>query len=183
MSPIRRLCVYAGARTGADPAHREAAIRLGALLAARGITLVYGGGAVGLMGVIADAVLDRGGEVIGVIPEALMARELAHRRVTEMRVVGSMHERKACMSDLSDAFIALPGGLGTLDELFEALTWSQLRIHRKRCGLLNVNGYWDHLLAQIDRAGAEGFVGEGLREILLVERDPEALLALLDASG
>lgn len=176
---MRRLCVYAGASTGNDPAHERAARSLGELLAANGIGLVYGGASIGLMGAVADAVLEAGGEAIGVIPAGLGRREVAHDGLTELRTVSSMHERKAMMSELADAFVALPGGLGTLDELLEAATWSQLGIHAKPCGLLNVGGYWDSLIAQLDRAGADGFLRADHRRVLLVESDPAALLELL----
>lgn len=176
---MRRLCVYAGASTGNDPAHERAARSLGELLAASGIGLVYGGASIGLMGAVADAVLEAGGEAIGVIPTGLGRREVAHAGLTELRTVSSMHERKAMMSELADAFVALPGGLGTLDELLEAATWSQLGIHAKPCGLLNVGGYWDSLIAQLDRAGADGFLRADHRRVLLVESDPAALLELL----
>ena len=140
---MKRICVFCGASPGARPEYAEATVELARLLVADGIGVVYGGGGVGLMGVLADAVLAEGGEVIGVIPRALMDREIAHRDVTEMRVVGSMHERKALMAELSEAFVALPGGIGTLEELFEVYTWAQLGLHRKPCALLNVEGYFD----------------------------------------
>jgi uncharacterized protein (TIGR00730 family) len=143
---MKRVCVYCGSATGANPAHRDAAEKLGVLLATRGIGLVYGGGNVGLMGVIADAALRAGGEVIGVIPGALMDKELGHTGVTKLHVVASMHERKQLMADLSDGFIALPGGIGTLEEFFETLTWLQLGFHNKPVGLLNVAGFYEHLL-------------------------------------
>lgn len=173
------MCVFAGARPGSDPAHADAARTLGGLLARHGIALVYGGGSVGLMGAVADAVLAAGGEAIGVIPQALIDREVAHHGLTELRTVASMHERKAAMSELSDAVIALPGGLGTLDELMEALTWSQLGIDSKPCGLLNVNGYYDPLVAQLDRAAAAGFLRGAHEDVLLVDEDPETLLLRL----
>jgi uncharacterized protein (TIGR00730 family) len=171
-----RVCVYCGSNTGTDPAYAHSARELGALLAARGLGLVYGGGKVGLMGVLADAALKGGAEVIGVIPEALRAREVGHMGLTELRVVETMHERKALMEDLSDAFIALPGGLGTLDELFEILTWSQLGMHHKPCGLLDVEGYFQPLLAWLDRATAEGFVRPQHRAMIMVETDAGRLL-------
>lgn len=177
---MRRLCVYAGASLGADPEHRRAAKELGETLAGRGVGLVYGGAGIGLMGVVADAVLRGGGEAIGVIPRGLKRREVAHAGLTELRTVTSMHERKATMSELSDAFLALPGGLGTLDELLEAATWTQLGIHAKPCGLLNVSGYWDCLVRQLDRAGVDGFLRRDHREVLMVERDPAALLHRLE---
>jgi uncharacterized protein (TIGR00730 family) len=146
------------------------------LLGRRGIRLIYGGGRVGLMGVVADACLNCGGRVVGVIPQALADKEVAHTGLTELRVVGSMHERKAVMAGLSDAFLALPGGFGTWDELFEALTWSQLGIQNKVCGLLNINGYYDSMLAMVDRAVAEGFIRGPSRELLLSDTDVSRLL-------
>jgi uncharacterized protein (TIGR00730 family) len=150
------------------------------MLGRRAVSLVYGGGHVGLMGVVADACLNAGGRVIGVIPQALADKELAHRGLTELRVVGSMHERKAVMAELSDAFLALPGGYGTWDELFEALTWSQLGIQNKVCGLLNVNGYYDSMIAMADRAVAEGFIRDPHRQWLLSDTDVSRLLDRLN---
>lgn len=152
---------------------------MGNALARRGIELVFGGGRVGLMGVLADAVLAAGGRAIGVIPDALVARELAHRGLTELRVVGSMHERKALMAALSDAFLALPGGFGTLEEYCEALTWAQLGLHAKPCGLLNVAGFYDALLELFDHAVSEQFVPGPHRLLVLVDEDPQRLLDLL----
>ena len=179
---MQRVCVFTGSNSGARAAYAEAARELGALLAGRGIGLVYGGARVGLMGLIADAVLAGGGEAIGVIPEALVAKEVAHSGLTELRVVGSMHQRKAVMSDLADAFIALPGGWGTLEELFEVLTWAQLGLHRKPCGLLNVEGYFDGLLAFLSHTVAEGFVRTEYLDALAVGASPEILLDRLAAS-
>jgi len=173
---MRSVCVFCGSSTGTDPTYRAAAARVGGLIARRGLRLVYGGGNVGLMGVVADAALAAGGEVIGVIPEALLARELGHGGVTELRVVGSMHERKALMADLSDGFVALPGGFGTLEEFCEVLTWAQLGIHRKPCGLLDVGGYWSHLIALFDQALAEGFLQPEVRALVLEDDDPDRLL-------
>src|ERR1051325_8659898 len=155
---MQRLCVFTGSSSGARAAYAEAARELGTLLARRGIGLVYGGARVGLMGAVADAVLAAGGEAIGVIPQALVAKEVAHTGLTALHVVESMHARKAMMSDLSDGFIALPGGWGTLEELFEVLTWAQLGLHRKPTGLLNVDGYFDGLLAFLTHTVAEAFV-------------------------
>jgi uncharacterized protein (TIGR00730 family) len=171
-----RLCVFCGSSPGRSPSYTAAARRLGALLARRGIGLVYGGGNVGLMGVVADAVLADGGEVIGVIPRALVDRELAHARLTELVVVDTMHERKQRMHDLSDGFIALPGGFGTLDELFEALTWGQLGMHVKPCGLLDVDDFFAPLRAFVERQVAEEFVRTHHAMMLLHNNDPEALL-------
>jgi uncharacterized protein (TIGR00730 family) len=147
---MKRICVFAGSSAGVRPEYLRAAADLGTVLAARGIELVYGGARVGMMGAVAGAVLAGGGRVTGVIPQALVEKEVAHDGLTELRVVTSMHQRKALMADLSDAFIALPGGWGTLDEMFEILTWAQLGLHRKPCGLLNVSGYFDRLLAFLD---------------------------------
>jgi uncharacterized protein (TIGR00730 family) len=152
---------------------------MGTALARRGTELVFGGGRVGLMGVLADAVLAAGGRAIGVIPEALVAKELAHRGLTELRVVGSMHQRKALMAELSDAFIALPGGFGTLEEFCEVLTWAQLGLHAKPCGLLNVAGFYDALLELFDRAVSEQFIPGPHRSLVLVEQDPQRLMDLL----
>lgn len=174
-----RLCVFAGSSTGVRPAYSRAASGLGELLARRGIGVVYGGGHVGLMGRLAESALAAGGEVIGVIPEALMAREIAMLEVTELHVVGTMHERKAMMGDLSDAFAALPGGLGTLEELFEVWTWAQLDLHNKPLALLNVEGFFDTLLEHLRRTRSEGFVGQGYLGMLHVATDPGELIDLL----
>jgi len=176
---IRRLCVYCGSALGARPAYRSAATRLGALLAGRGIELVYGGGHVGLMGAVADGALSAGGRVVGVIPRALMDRELGHRGIQDLRVVADMHERKMTMAGLSDAFIALPGGWGTMEELTEMLTWLQLGIHAKPIGLLNVDGYYDPLLAFVDRMIDERFVRSEHRALMSVAADGDALLEAL----
>jgi len=173
---MKSLCVFCGSRSGTEAAYDEAASALGLALAAGGITLVYGGGRVGLMGVVADAALGAGGEVVGVIPRALLEREIAHTGLTDLRVVGSMHERKALMSELSEGFIALPGGTGTLEEFFEVLTWAQLGEHRKPCGLLNAGRYYDPLLAVFDHMVQQGFLSEEHRAMVLVETEPEALL-------
>lgn len=176
MTRLRRICVYCGSSVGASPVHREAAVALGTHLARSGIGLVYGGGNVGLMGALADAALAAGGEVIGVIPRAMVDLEVAHRGLADLRVVGSMHERKALMADLADGFVALPGGLGTLDELFEILTWAQLGLHHKPIGLLDVGGYFAPLLAFLDGAVAARFVADEHRRMLLRADDPSALL-------
>ena len=178
---MKRICVFCGSSPGARPAYRAAAARLGAALAARGIGLVYGGANVGLMSELAHSVLDAGGEVIGVIPRSLVQRELALTGLDDLRITDSMQERKAVMADLADGFIAMPGGLGTLDEFFEVLTWTQLGIHRKPSGLLNVEGYFDTLLAFLDHAVAERFVKDVHRSMLIVELEPNRLLDRLDA--
>ena len=176
---MRRLCVFCGSSIGANPAYGEAASALGTLLATRGIGLVYGGGNVGLMGVIADAALAAGGEVIGVIPRSLADREIAHTGCTELRVVDSMHTRKAMMADLSDAFVAMPGGVGTFEEFFEAITWTQLGLHRKACGLLNVAGFYTPLARFIDQAVSDGFIRPVHRAAIVVDDDPVRLLDTL----
>lgn len=173
---MKRVCVFCGSSPGARPAYRAAAERVGALLAKRGIGLVYGGASVGLMGAVADAALAAGGEVIGVLPRALATKELSHERLTELRLVDSMHERKAQMADLSDGFVALPGGVGTLEELFEMLTWAQLGLHAKPCALLDADGYFASLLAFLDHAVVERFVRPPHRAMLLVDDAPERLL-------
>jgi uncharacterized protein (TIGR00730 family) len=173
---LRRICVFCGSNAGARPAYQQAAQTIGRLLCRRGIELVYGGGHVGLMGSVADACLNEGGRVIGIIPQALADKEVAHSGLTELRIVSSMHERKSVMAELSDAFLALPGGYGTWEEFFEVLTWSQLGIQRKACALLNVDGYYDPLLEMADQALSEGFVREVHRDLLLADVDPERLL-------
>jgi uncharacterized protein (TIGR00730 family) len=178
---MRRVCVYAGSNFGTDPAYADGARALAATFAERGIGLVYGGGNVGLMGVLADTAMAAGGEVIGVMPRALIEREIGHRGITELRMVESMHERKALMADLSDAFVAVPGGIGTLEELIEVFTWTQLGFHRKACGVLNVNGYYDALAAFLDHAVAEGFLSPEHRGVLTVASDPAELLDRLAA--
>jgi uncharacterized protein (TIGR00730 family) len=178
---LQRICVFCGSSSGARPDYTTAATALGSLMAARGIGLVYGGGNVGLMGTVADAVLAGGGEVVGVIPGGLVAREVAHRGLTELRVVDSMHERKQLMHELSDGFVAMPGGLGTLEELFETLTWAQLGIHDKPSALLNVAGYWDGLLTLLDHMVTERLVRPEHRAALLSAGEPEAMLAAMAA--
>jgi uncharacterized protein (TIGR00730 family) len=173
---MKRLCVYCGSSAGTNPVHRQSAFNLGALLASMGITIVYGGGRVGLMGILADAALHAGGEVIGVIPRSLMDRELGHLGVTNLRVVESMHERKQLMADLSDGFIALPGGIGTLEELFETLTWLQLGFHSKPVALLNSDGFFNHLLEFLHVATESQFLHPTHRDLLLVDKDAARLL-------
>jgi len=173
---MRQLCVFCGSSSGRDPVYREAAEALGRLLARRGMGLVFGGGHIGLMGVVADAAIEAGGSAIGVIPRGLQARELGHRGLTELRVVESMHERKATMVALADGFIALPGGMGTLEETTEVLTWAQLGIHRKPVGLLDVGGYWKPFVGFLDHAVDEGFLRRDHRAMVLVEADPAELV-------
>jgi uncharacterized protein (TIGR00730 family) len=173
---VRRICVYCGSSPGRDPAYADAAMAMGRTLAERGLGLVYGGGHVGLMGTVADAALAGGAEVVGVMPQALVDREIAHRGLTELRVVGSMHERKLLMAELADGFVALPGGMGTLEELFEVYTWTQLGVHAKPLAMLNVRGYYDRLVAFLDHAVAERFVTAEHRAMLVVAREPEEVL-------
>ena len=173
---IQRICVFCGSNMGTNEAYAEAARGLGRLFARQGIALVYGGGSVGLMGELADAVLGAGGEVIGVIPHALWAREVGHRGLTDLRIVETMHERKATMADLSDAFIALPGGLGTLEEIFEVWTWAQLGLHEKPLGFLDVDGFYAPLMAFLDSAVSARFVKEPHRAIAMIDTDAESLL-------
>jgi uncharacterized protein (TIGR00730 family) len=177
---MRSICVFCGSSSGNDLAYEDAACSLGETLAESGITLVYGGGHVGLMGVVANAALASGGEAVGVIPHSLVEREIAHNGLTDLHVVGSMHERKAMMSELSEGFIALPGGTGTMEEFFEVLTWAQLGEHGKPCGLLNVAEYYDPLLAVFDHMVANGFLSEANRSFVLVEKEPSALLGRFD---
>jgi uncharacterized protein (TIGR00730 family) len=178
-----RYCVFCGSNRGANPSYAVAAADLARCLVANGIGIVYGGGNVGLMGVLADAALAARGQVIGVIPRMLVEREIAHQGLSEMHVVGSMHERKALMADLSDAFIAMPGGYGTLDEFCEILTWTQLGLQRKPIGMLNVDGYFDRLLDLFDHAVAEQFVKPIHRDMIVTERDASALIARMRVSG
>ena len=173
---LRRVCVFCGSSPGHAREFRDAAEALARVMAARSIGLVFGGGCVGLMGMIADAVLAAGGHAIGVIPDALVAREIAHRGLPDLRIVRSMHERKATMADLSDAFIALPGGFGTFEELCEAITWTQLGLHRKRCGVLNVGGFYNPLLGLFDSAVRAGFIRDANRDIVTATDDPAELL-------
>lgn len=177
---MSRICVYCGSNSGSRPDYAIAANALAAELYRRGFGLVYGGADKGIMGEIANAMLAKGGEVIGVIPEALMQKEIAHQHLTAQHVVTSMHERKARMAELSDGFIALPGGFGTLEEIVEILTWGQLQFHAKPCGLLNVDGYFDHLLAYLDHAVAEGFLRAENRRMMLCDETPQGLLQQFD---
>lgn len=173
---LRSICVFCGASSGHDPRYAAAAAVVGERLASHGIRLVYGGGHLGLMGAVADAALAAGGRVVGVIPRGLVDRELAHRGVSELRIVDTLHQRKAVMAELSDGFIALPGGLGTLEELAEVLSWAQLDLHTKPIGLLDVGGYFRELEGFLDHAVAEGFIAERHRRLLLVDDDIERLL-------
>ena len=180
-SPLRRVCVYCGSRPGLRPAYAHAARQLGVELARRGIGLVTGGGAVGLMGAVANAALEGGGEATGVIPRAMVEREVGHASLTELRVVETMHQRKATMASLADAFVAMPGGLGTLEEIAEALTWVQLGIHAKPCAILDVEGYYAPLIDWLDGAVREGFVLPERRAAVVIESDPIALVDALEA--
>jgi len=179
VNAIAQVCVFCGSKDGARPSYREAASALGAALAERSWGLVYGGAAFGLMGAVADGVLDGGGTAVGVIPHGLARVEFAHKRLTQAHYVDSMHERKALMGELSQAFVALPGGFGTLDELFESLTWSQLGLHLKPIGLLDTDGYYQPLLAWMRRAFDDGFIPRALEPLLVVEADPRKLLERL----
>ncbi|MEY3136281.1 MAG: hypothetical protein RL580_13 [Pseudomonadota bacterium] len=178
---MKRLCVFCGANSGHDPRYVDAAAALGRSIAQAGLGLVYGGASIGLMGAVADAALAEGGEVIGVIPQTLVAREVAHHGLSDLRVVTSMHERKALMADLSDGFIALPGGVGTLEELFEVWTWSHLGLHRKPCGLLDVAGFYSGLGRFIDHVQQEGFLRDGVRDMLLMAENPTQMIAAMRA--
>lgn len=176
---MRRVCVFCGSSAGVRPAYAEAARVLGHEIVARGMGLVYGGGRVGLMGVVADAVLEAGGEVTGIIPHGLALREVAHHGLSDLRIVDSMHTRKSLMAELSDAFVALPGGFGTYEEFFEVVTWTQLGVHRKPCGLLNVEGFYDPLIRLLDHAVDEHFIRPRHRETILVDGEPGRLLSAL----
>ncbi|OLN31148.1 Lysine decarboxylase family [Desulfovibrio sp. DV] len=176
---MQSVCVFCGSSSGADPAYVEAANALGRLLAAEGLTLVYGGACVGLMGAVADATLAAGGKAVGVLPDFLRRKELAHPRLTELHVVSSMHERKARMAELADGFIALPGGMGTLEEFCEIITWAQLGLHEKPCGLLNIQEYYAPLLQFVDRMAGEGFLKETQKGLVLSSDTPEGLLAAM----
>jgi len=177
---LHRVCIFCGSSTGVRREYREAAEAIAIQLARRRVDIVFGGGCVGLMGVVVDTALAHGGHVIGVIPSAMVAREIAHRGLPDLRIVSSMHERKALMASLSDAFIALPGGFGTFEEFCEVVTWTQLGLHRKPCGLLNVAGYYDPLVALFDRAVSDGFIRAENRRIVVTESDPEALIHRLN---
>lgn len=180
MAPTSRVCVFCGSSSGRDPVYAATAAAVGRLLASRGMGIVYGGARVGLMGVMADAALLAGGEVVGVIPRALDRKEVAHRDLTTLHVVESMHERKGLMARLADAFLAIPGGVGTLEELCEMLTWAQLGFHRKPVALLNASGYFDGLLAFLDRAVAEGFLRPQHRRLLIEGTEPARILEAFD---
>jgi len=177
---MKRICVYCGSGFGRRDSYLAAAKALGKAIAERDITLVYGGATVGLMGAIADTVMAHKGSVIGVIPQALANREIAHTGITELKIVQSMHERKALMAELADAFIAMPGGFGTLEELSEIITWTQIGIHQKACGLLNVDGFYDGLLNFLDHATQEQFIRVQNREIVFAETDPTAMIYKLE---
>ena len=177
---MKRICVYCGSSPGRDEIYVEAARELAGLLVSARMDLVYGGASKGLMGVLADSVLENGGKVSGVIPKALQDKEIAHTNLTELHVVDSMHERKSLMAILSDGFIAMPGGFGTLEEIIEVLTWGQLQFHAKPCGFLNVGGYFDHLLEFFDHAVAQGFLRRQHRDMLLVANTPAELLNLFE---
>lgn len=174
---MKSICVYCGSNPGKLPAYQAAAITLGQALAAQDITLIYGGANVGIMGLLANTVLENGGSVIGVMPQALVDKEVAHHGLTELRVVQSMHERKAMMVELAEGFIALPGGLGTLEEIFETLTWAQLGFHQKPCALLNIENYYDHLAAFLSHAVAQRFIKDDYQNILLMDDCPKTLLS------
>jgi uncharacterized protein (TIGR00730 family) len=180
---LSAVCVYCASSPGVDPAFHAAAASFGRALAERQLGLVYGGGHVGLMGVLADAVLSAGGSVHGVMTRSLVQKEVAHQGLTAMTVVETMHERKAAMADLADGFVMLPGGFGTLDEFFEVVTWTQLGIHAKSCGILNVSGFFDSLLAFVERAARERLVRSEHRDMLIVETDPTAILDRLGAAA
>lgn len=180
---MKSLCVYCGSSPGGSTVYADAARALAREMVRREVRLVYGGASVGIMGVLADEVLARGGEVVGVIPENLVRKELAHPGLTDLHVTDSMHQRKLRMSDLADAFVALPGGIGTLEELFEIWTWAQLGFHQKRIGLLNVAGYYDGLVRFLEHAVAEAFVRPAYREMLLVQAEPDQLLEQLAGPG
>ena len=176
---MKRICVFCGSSAGEDPRYLEGADRFGQILAREGIELVYGGSRVGMMGRLAAATLQAGGRVVGIIPGAVMNRELAHQELTELRVVKSLHERKSEMAELSDAFVALPGGLGTIEAFFELLTWAQLGLHQKPCAMLNVGGYFRPLVRFLDHMSQEGFMARPHRDMVIIEEDPETLIGRL----
>jgi uncharacterized protein (TIGR00730 family) len=176
---LQRVCIFCGSSTGVRPEYRAAAEEVAIQLAKRDVGIVFGGGCVGLMGIVADTALAHGGHVTGVIPSAMVTREIAHRGLPDLRIVASMHERKALMASLSDAFIALPGGFGTFEEFCEVVTWTQLGLHRKPCGLLNIAGYYDPLVGLFDRAVADGFITPENRQIVVSDSDPAALIERL----
>jgi uncharacterized protein (TIGR00730 family) len=178
---MKRICVFCGSRLGADPRYEAAAVATGRAIVAAGAGLVFGGGSVGLMSVVANATLDAGGEVTGVIPNFLIEREHLHPRVTDMRIVNTMHERKAQMEKLSDAFIALPGGFGTIEEIFEMLTWLQLQLHSKPCGFLDIRNYYSPLIAFLDNTVAEGFLGAEHRARVMTDTDPASMVKRIAA--
>lgn len=180
-NPMRRICVFTGSRDGSHPGYAEAARQLGRELVERNYGLVYGGGNVGLMKIIADTVLDLGGHVTGVIPDSLVSKEVAHRGLSDLRIVQSMHERKAMMAALSDGFIALPGGIGTMEEFFEVLSWAQLGIHRKPCGLLNTGGYYNRLIEFLDHAVEHDFLKPKHRSLLILADEPPEILSRFEA--
>ncbi len=173
---MKRVCVFCGSSPGALPIYQRAASTVGRLLVEKGYGVVYGGGHVGLMGALAEGVLSAGGEITGIIPRSLFEKEIGNSDLKDLRIVGYMHERKALMADLSDAFMALPGGFGTFEEFFEVVTWSQLGVHRKACGLLNINGFYDPLLAMCDHAVTEGFIREVDRKLIVDDQDPQVLI-------
>ncbi|SDY79972.1 hypothetical protein SAMN05421736_103335 [Evansella caseinilytica] len=173
---MKQLAVFCGSSNGASPVYKEGALALGKELAKRGMTLVYGGASVGIMGAVADAVLNHGGKVIGVIPKLLEEREISHQHLTELHTVDTMHERKAKMAELADGFIALPGGPGTLEEFFEIFTWAQIGLHRKPCGLLNINNYYDPLLSLLNHMAEQGFLQEKYRFLAISDPSPESLI-------
>jgi uncharacterized protein (TIGR00730 family) len=181
--PTRRICVFTGSRHGSRSDYAQAAAALGRELVERDYGLVYGGGNVGLMNVVANTVLERMGNVVGVIPNSLVSREVAHGGLNELRVVGSMHERKALMAELSDGFIAMPGGIGTMEEFFEVLSWAQLGLHQKPCGLLNVSDYYDALIQFLDHAVADDFLKPKHRALMIVEQEPAKLLDRFEQAG
>jgi uncharacterized protein (TIGR00730 family) len=178
---MKRICVFCGSNPGFRPVYAQAAAELARLLVKLGIGIVYGGGNIGLMGVLADTATAEGGEVIGVIPRALFAKEVGHSGIADLRIVGSMHERKALMAELADGFIAMPGGWGTFDEFCEILTWAQLGLHRKPCGILNTDGYYDPLLAMFDHCVAEGFLKPEYRPMVLAASGPAGLIEKMRA--